>query len=96
MKRNYILLVGLVCFTLLSVHYYLLYFADKLSSITNYFVGVGVVPIVFGLLIGFVGVLFFSIKGKQKLSKYFYFPLMCVIASLILVLHTVYMMSVYG
>lgn len=94
MKRKHLLLIVSALITLLVIYLYLLHFADKLSEMTNYFVGLGVFPVVLGVVIGFIGATYFAVKDKQKFIKYYYFPVVCGLASLILVVYSIMIMSI--
>ena len=92
-KKNITLLIVLVLTTILVIYLYLLDYADSISNLTNYFVGLSVFPVLVGVLIGSIGAFCISVKEGTKIRKYYFFPLVCGLISMVPIAYVLLMMS---
>ena len=93
MATRWWVLMVLVLGTVLSSHAYMVYGTDKVAAITGYFVGLGVIPVVFGIALGTVGAVVAARVENVDVKGLIFIPAVCGASALILIGWTVFMMS---
>jgi len=88
-----ILLVRLVVITIIMTFFHIRYTADAIASISNYFVALGVLPVVFGTVVGLLGALYASRPNSRNFKSFYYLPVVCGLASVIPVIYVVLVIS---
>jgi hypothetical protein len=92
-KKNLTLLVVLMTITVSVIYLYILDYADLVSNSANYFVGLAVFPVFIGIVIGSSGAFYISNKENTNIKKYYYFPLICGVVSILPIAYVLLMMS---